>query len=95
MHPRRYEAETERLKELERQRMVTGAKPHGWVDLKRDLSVFPITPGIKKGIRYVNRFGYHAAVPMDVLHTVPNGIGMILKSILIQYASKFLCFASK
>ena len=37
---------------------------------------------------YANMYGHHSMIPMDILHTVPQGIVELLKEILGAYASK-------
>ena len=40
---------------------------------------------------YCNRFGIHSSFPMDILHTVPHGLVIIMKEILLLYAGMMLC----
>ena len=70
---------------LTRYRDETNKKKKGWVDLKT-VSLFPDSPGISEGCLYVNEFGYHSAVPMDTLHTIPSGLMMLIKDAALQYA---------
>ena len=39
---------------------------------------------------YCNRFGVHSSFPMDILHTVPHGLVVIMKEILLAYAGIYL-----
>ena len=81
------QAVSEQLREFERERIETKVRRSGWQDLQ-PLSLFPYRPGIMKGMKYVNEYGYHASVPMDTLHTIPNGLMALLKQALFHYARK-------
>ena len=50
--------------------------------VESEYSQFIIESGFRDAELYTNKFGYHAAFPMDTLHTVPKGIADLLLSIL-------------
>lgn len=60
----------------------------GWVDIGKELSLHPEAPGIISSIRFCNEYGYHAMVPMDILHTVPQGIAKLIKETAMLYLSR-------
>ena len=47
--------------------------------------MFPEQPGITFAKnRYVNEYGVYGSVPMDVLHTLPNGAMKMLKDVGLE-----------
>ena len=57
--------------------------------IEEDYSMFQEQPGLVHAkYRFTNQWGLYASVPMDVLHTLPNGCMKMLKQIIIVMASK-------
>ena len=37
---------------------------------------------------YTGKNGYHGLVPMDVMHTIPHGVMLLLKDVMKAYATQ-------
>ena len=91
IYKQRTQAETERVAARYRKRVEDGSI------LQRDYDKAAVElsenfeeKALGKFDMYLNKYGYHAMVPMDSLHTVPQGLIKLLKQIFLQYAGTSL-----
>ena len=87
IYKQRTQVETERVHAKFREGLEAGTVTKGDYDKATvELSENFEVKGIAKHDLYLNKYGYHALVPMDTLHTVPQGLIKLLKQIFLHYA---------